>query len=108
MCSLLRPQVTNKSFAFAAKHSLPFFFVSASDGTNVVKIFHTAILAGLKWKLTPKDDFYQVSWLGGTATQFAEGFNTAHYHELGSWGGHLLRGSTQHIIMNWRVGVGIC
>ena len=32
-------KVTSKSFNFAAKRKLPFFFVSASDGTNVVKIF---------------------------------------------------------------------
>lgn len=54
------PQVTSKSFNFAAKHKLPFFFVSASDGTNVVKIFRMAIMAGIKWKAAPKDDFYQV------------------------------------------------
>lgn len=30
-------KVTSKSFNFAAKRKLPFFFVSASDGTNVVK-----------------------------------------------------------------------
>eukprot|EP00877_Chromochloris_zofingiensis_P002737 jgi/Chrzof1/12464/Cz06g35090.t1 len=52
-------RVTDKKFGFADKHGLPFFFVSASDGTNVVQIFHTAILQGLKWKLSAKDDFYQ-------------------------------------------------
>ena len=52
-------QVTSKTFNFAAKNRLPFFFVSASDGTNVVKIFRTAILAGIKWKAAPKEDFYQ-------------------------------------------------
>lgn len=52
-------RVTSKSFNFGAKHKLPFFFVSASDGTNVVKIFQTAIMAGIKWKASPKDDFYQ-------------------------------------------------
>jgi Rab-like protein 2 len=31
-------QVTKKSFKFAQTHSLPFFFVSAADGTNVVKV----------------------------------------------------------------------
>jgi Rab-like protein 2 len=30
--------VTRKNFKFAAKHNLPFFFVSAADGTNVVKV----------------------------------------------------------------------
>uniref|UniRef100_A0A7S0S4Z4 Rab-like protein 2A n=1 Tax=Chlamydomonas leiostraca TaxID=1034604 RepID=A0A7S0S4Z4_9CHLO len=51
--------VTTKSFAFAAKNKLPFFFVSASDGTNVVKIFQTAIMSGIKYKASPKEDFYQ-------------------------------------------------
>ncbi len=58
-------QVTSKSFNFAAKRKLPFFFVSASDGTNVVKIFNMAILAGMKWKAAPKDDFYQEVGKGG-------------------------------------------
>ncbi|KAM6385890.1 rab-like protein 2A isoform 2-T3 [Alca torda] len=31
-------KVTQKSFNFARKFSLPFYFVSAADGTNVVKI----------------------------------------------------------------------
>ena len=30
--------VTRKEFKFASKHNLPFFFVSAADGTNVVKV----------------------------------------------------------------------
>lgn len=30
--------VTKKSFNFAKKHRLPFYFVSASDGSNVVKV----------------------------------------------------------------------
>lgn len=30
--------VTQKSFNFPKKHGLPFYFVSASDGTNVVKV----------------------------------------------------------------------
>ena len=51
--------VTNKSFNFGAKNKLPFFFVSASDGTNVVKIFQMAIMSGIKWKASPKEDFYQ-------------------------------------------------
>ena len=31
-------KVTEKSFNFARKNHLPFYFVSASDGTNVVKV----------------------------------------------------------------------
>jgi hypothetical protein len=52
-------QVTSKSFNFAAKHKLPFFFVSASDGTNVVKIFQLAMRTGIKYQAEPKEDFYQ-------------------------------------------------
>ena len=30
--------VTQKSFAFPLKHNIPLYYVSASDGTNVVKV----------------------------------------------------------------------
>ncbi len=30
--------ITKKSFNFPKKHKMPFYFVSASDGTNVVKV----------------------------------------------------------------------
>lgn len=43
-------QVTKKSFKFGDKHGMSFFFVSAADGTNVVKAFHEAIKAGLEYK----------------------------------------------------------
>lgn len=36
---------TSKSFNFASKRGLDFHFVSAADGTNVVKVFHQAIKA---------------------------------------------------------------
>jgi Rab-like protein 2 len=32
------PSVTQKTFAFATKRNLPLYFVSASDGTNVVRV----------------------------------------------------------------------
>ena len=38
--------VTKKTFNFPKKHSLPFQFVSAADGTNVVKAFKHIIDAG--------------------------------------------------------------
>ena len=31
-------EVTKKSFAFCTKNSIPLHYVSASDGTNVVKV----------------------------------------------------------------------
>ena len=49
--------VTNKEFTFASKRDLPFFFCSASDGTNVVKVFNEAICAAAKCKANPPDDF---------------------------------------------------
>ena len=51
-------KVTSKSFNFAAKKNLPFFFVSASDGTNVVKVFNSVLEAALERKENPPDDYY--------------------------------------------------
>jgi predicted GTPase len=48
--------VVRKSFAFATNHSLPLYFVSAADGTNVVRIFEDAVRAGLAYKRS-SDDF---------------------------------------------------
>ncbi|KFV69339.1 Rab-like 2A, partial [Dryobates pubescens] len=43
-------KVTQKSFNFAQKFSLPFYFVSAADGTNVVKLFNDAIKLAVAYK----------------------------------------------------------
>jgi len=43
-------RVTSKRFAFATKNSLPIFYVSAADGTNVVQVFHEAIRAAWRYK----------------------------------------------------------
>lgn len=45
MCSDGVLQVTRKEFKFASKHNLPFFFVSAADGTNIVKVRHALAIA---------------------------------------------------------------
>ena len=46
-------------FNFAAKRNLPFYFVSASEGTNVVKTFTEAIQSGYQYMLNPpSDDLY--------------------------------------------------
>ena len=50
-------RVTERSFAFPQRRNLPFFFVSASDGTNVVKVFQQAIILGLQHKENPSDDY---------------------------------------------------
>lgn len=44
------PSSTQKKFAFAVKYKLPFFYVSAADGTNVVRIFEEAISLAIKTK----------------------------------------------------------
>jgi len=48
--------VTNKRFNFAVENELPFYFVSASQGTNVVKVFREITKLGLKNKLEPPDE----------------------------------------------------
>ncbi|KAM6320911.1 rab-like protein 2A [Aegotheles albertisi] len=48
-------KVTQKSFNFAQKFSLPFYFVSAADGTNVVKLFNDAIKLAVAYKQNSGD-----------------------------------------------------
>ncbi|KAM4037095.1 rab-like protein 2B isoform 1-T3 [Anomaloglossus baeobatrachus] len=48
-------RVTQKGFNFAKKHSLPFYFVSAADGTNVVKLFSDAIKLAVSYKQNSRD-----------------------------------------------------
>lgn len=38
-------KMTEKTFKFASQYNLPFYFVSAADGTNVVKVIE---LSGAK------------------------------------------------------------
>lgn len=52
--------VTRKEFKFATKHNLPFFFVSAADGTNVVKVFQSAILEAKRYKTSGGDMLSEV------------------------------------------------
>ncbi|XP_002739946.1 rab-like protein 2A [Saccoglossus kowalevskii] len=47
--------VTKKAFNFAKKHNMPFYFVSASDGTNVVKLFRNAIKLATEYKENSTD-----------------------------------------------------
>lgn len=46
---------TQKSFNFARKFSLPLYFVSAADGTNVVKLFNDAIRLAVSYKQNSQD-----------------------------------------------------
>lgn len=57
--------VTSKAFAFPTKNGLPFYFVSAADGTNVVKVFQDGIKAGWAYKHGEKDFVAEVLELLG-------------------------------------------
>eukprot|EP00996_Jenningsia_fusiforme_P004289 NODE_5103_length_718_cov_60.681614_g4736_i0.p2 GENE.NODE_5103_length_718_cov_60.681614_g4736_i0~~NODE_5103_length_718_cov_60.681614_g4736_i0.p2 ORF type:complete len:194 (-),score=35.18 NODE_5103_length_718_cov_60.681614_g4736_i0:77-658(-) len=48
--------VVKKTFNFATKRGLELFFVSASQGTNVVKLFEQAVDLGLHCKKNPPTD----------------------------------------------------
>uniref|UniRef100_A0A8C0NJH6 RAB, member of RAS onco family like 2B n=1 Tax=Canis lupus familiaris TaxID=9615 RepID=A0A8C0NJH6_CANLF len=48
-------KMTQKSFSFARKFSLPLYFVSAADGTNVVKLFNDAIRLAVSYKHNSQD-----------------------------------------------------
>ena len=50
------PEVTSRSFNFADKHGMPLYYVSASRGTNVVRLFTEAIERAVAYKLDPTDD----------------------------------------------------
>ncbi|KAL1441896.1 hypothetical protein MTO96_008212 [Rhipicephalus appendiculatus] len=52
--------VVQKSFNFGKKNGMPFYFVSASDGTNVVKMFRDAIAAAYRYRKDPTDFIDQV------------------------------------------------
>lgn len=49
--------VTKKSFAFPTRNNLPFYYVSAADGTNVVSIFENAIQIAWDHKNSGEKDF---------------------------------------------------
>ncbi|KAM5171250.1 rab-like protein 2A [Mantella aurantiaca] len=48
-------RVTQKGFNFAKKNNLPFYFVSAAHGTNVVKLFTDAIKLAVSYKQNSQD-----------------------------------------------------
>ncbi|KAF6268842.1 hypothetical protein mRhiFer1_009713 [Rhinolophus ferrumequinum] len=54
-CTPADIKVTQKSFNFARKFSLPLYFVSAADGTNVVKLFNDAIRLAVSYKQNSQD-----------------------------------------------------
>ncbi|XP_040018454.2 RAB, member of RAS oncogene family-like 2 isoform X2 [Gasterosteus aculeatus] len=48
-------KVTQRSFNFGKKQGIPFYFVSAADGTNVVKMFREMIKRAVDYKQNPSD-----------------------------------------------------
>jgi Rab-like protein 2 len=50
------PAMSKKKFNFAAEKKLPFYFVSAADGTNCVRVFNEAIQLAIKSKEEPADE----------------------------------------------------
>lgn len=57
--------VTRKEFKFAEKHNLPFYFVSAADGTNVVKVFQSAVAEAKRFKESGGDTMGEILRLLG-------------------------------------------
>lgn len=62
--------MTSKKFKFAETHNLEFEFVSAADGTNVVKVFTDAIKAGVKFKKEGGDFMADVLDLLGESSTY--------------------------------------
>jgi len=56
------PEITKKRFNFPINHKLPFFFVSAADGTNVVRVFDEAMRLAIKNKEEPADEVMAEIW----------------------------------------------
>jgi len=52
----IEPGMAKKKFNFPATHSLPFYFVSSSDGTNVVRVFKETIQLAIANKEQPPDE----------------------------------------------------
>jgi len=50
------PAMVKKRFNFAHEHKLPFYFVSAADGTNIVRVFNEAVKLAIKNKEEPTDE----------------------------------------------------
>uniref|UniRef100_A0A1A8QLE1 RAB, member of RAS oncogene family-like 2 n=1 Tax=Nothobranchius rachovii TaxID=451742 RepID=A0A1A8QLE1_9TELE len=48
-------KMAQRSFNFGKKHGLPLYYVSAADGTNVVKMFRDMIKKALDYKQNPRD-----------------------------------------------------
>lgn len=56
------PIMAKKKFNFPQTHNLPFFCVSAADGTNIVRVFKDAIKLAIKNKEEPADEVMAEIW----------------------------------------------
>jgi len=56
------PAMAKKKFNFAQTHNLPFFCVSAADGTNVVRVIKEAIKLAIMCKEEPADEVMAEIW----------------------------------------------
>merc|ERR1719375_1781195 len=56
------PSMAKKKFNFPANNGLPFFCVSAADGTNVVRVIKEAIKLAIKNKEEPADEVMAEIW----------------------------------------------
>jgi len=56
------PTMARKKFNFTITHQLPFFCVSAADGTNVVRTIREAINLAIKHKEEPPDEVMAEIW----------------------------------------------
>jgi Rab-like protein 2 len=54
--------MAKKKFQFPSTHNLPFFCVSAADGTNVVRVVREAINLAIKNKEEPADEVMAEIW----------------------------------------------
>lgn len=54
--------MAKKKFNFPGQNNLPFFCVSAADGTNVVRVIKEAIKLGIKNKEEPADEVMAEIW----------------------------------------------
>jgi len=52
----IEPAMAKKKFNFPVTHELPFYFVSSSDGTNIVRVFQEAIQLAIMNKEQPPDE----------------------------------------------------
>lgn len=86
-------KVTAKTFKFPEQHNLPFYFVSAADGTNVVKVFEQAIQEAVRYSCRLKDQVERgsvdVEGMGGDLQFMAEVRDTLRYFDEKEAGGQL-------------------